>query len=297
MSGTGTNLSDIQSIRAAMEVALPTIAHGANERRPGYIYVPPSHAKALDPEATLVEGIRGSGKSFWWATLSSPKQRDAITKLFPNLRLPKDVSVKQGFGGEATVNNAPDQDTMAVLARNFNLGPRMIWKAVIATQVGFPYPFPAASTTWEDRVKWVAEHPEEYARLLAQADDDLIEKKQTTMILFDALDRLAEDWNGIRPLAKTLLQVALEMRSTRRIRLKVFARPDMLDDPSITGFADFSKLKGQQAQLLWRRVDLYALLFQCIGNSEDEDGANRFRSLSARVVRSEFCDGGWKRSD
>ena len=48
-----------------------------------FTYVPPSHARALDPEKTLVEGIRGAGKSFWWSALNSEPHRRYVASVFP----------------------------------------------------------------------------------------------------------------------------------------------------------------------------------------------------------------------
>jgi hypothetical protein len=79
---------------------------------------------------------------------------------------------------------------------------------------------------------------------------------------------MADDWQHVHQLAKGLLQVALDMRSTRAIRCKVFVRPDLLQDANVTSFADYSKLLANKASLAWQRGDLYALLYQCLGNAE-----------------------------
>lgn len=99
------------------------------------------------------------------------------------------------------------------------------------------------------------------------ADSTLASAGKVRLILFDALDRLAGDWPGIRLLAKGLLQVALDLRSCRSIRAKLFVRPDMLEDREILAFPDASKLLARKVPLFWRRMDLYALLFQCLENA------------------------------
>jgi len=40
----------------------------------------------------------------------------------------------------------------------------------------------------------------------------------------------------------------------------------MIEDREIMGFPDASKLIGKKVSLSWRKVDLYALAFQCLGN-------------------------------
>lgn len=249
--------------------------------KPEFTYVPPSHARALDLEATLVEGIRGAGKSFWWAQLASPSHRAFVQKSFPEARLPKSLKVSQGYGSGLSPAQAPDADVLSSLAAKYR--PRSIWRAVIALHVGFAGAY-AMLDTWDEKVGWVESNPEKFATQLEAADLRLEAAGEHQLVLFDALDRLAEDWLHINPLAKGLLQVSLDVRSTRRIRCKVFVRPDILQDQSITSFPDYSKLLAGKASLAWRRADLYALLFQCLGNASK--GSTDFQALVASILGS-----------
>lgn len=81
--------STIELIRAGIAVAAESLdqAQSTSVRSPAFTYVPPTHARALDVDATLVEGIRGAGKSFWWALLVSAKHRDFIRENFPEVDL------------------------------------------------------------------------------------------------------------------------------------------------------------------------------------------------------------------
>jgi hypothetical protein len=83
------------------------------------------------------------------------------------------------------------------------------------------------------------------------------------------LDLLADKWSDIRPIAKALFQFALDLRSYRSVRLKLFVRSDMIDDQEVFNFPDSSKLKAKKVSLEWSKADLYALMFQCIGNNPD----------------------------
>lgn len=237
-----------------------------------FTYVPPSHARALDPDNTVVEGIRGSGKSFWWAALHSESHRRFVASVFPETRISMNLTTSQGFGTHLPPDQAPSKDTLAQLANEYDL--RHIWRAVIATQVKFPSPYPSESK-WSEKVRWVVEHPENYDELLYRVDEALSQEGKTHLILFDALDRLADDWPRIRPIAKALFQVALDLKGCRSIRLKLFVRPDMIEDRDILAFPDSSKLLARRVSLAWRRVDLYALLFQCLGNAPT--GGESFR--------------------
>jgi hypothetical protein len=256
-----------ETIRQALIESLPENdqASSVPSADVAFTYVPPSHARALDPEKTLVEGIRGAGKSFWWSALNSEPHRRYVASVFPEARIGDNIETFQGFGPQLSPTKAPSKDALAQLIGAFS--PRHIWRAVVATHVGFTAPFPKGK--WPEKVQWVTKHPEEYDELIYQADGTLMRSGKMRLILFDALDLLADDWPGIRPLARALLQVALDLRACRSIRLKVFIRPDMLEDREISTFPDSSKLLAQKVGLAWRRVDLYALLFQCLGNAPD----------------------------
>lgn len=280
-------------IRQALLQSLPPVdqAGSHDERDPAFTYVPPSHAKALDPDCSVVEGIRGAGKSFWWSHLASEPHRRFIEAAFPDLRLPHETLAVQAFGAQATSQDAPSPDLLAKLIQAHP--PRAVWRAVLALKAAFPSPFPATAK-WPERVAWVAENPEAFDELLLQRDAQLDAQGSTLVVMFDALDRLADDWDGIRPLARGLMQIALEMRSTKRIRCKLFLRPDMLQDKAIIGFPDASKLLARRASLAWRKADLYALLFQCLANAGD--GGQVFRDLCAEALGLEWTKAseGWQ---
>lgn len=255
------------AIRSGIKEAAAVLAQDqATSTRPeAFTYVPPAHARALDIDATLIEGIRGAGKSFWFSLLASPKHVSFVRNSFPEARLPEGVNVKQGFGMGLSIGQAPNADTLTDLLDR-GVRERSIWRAVIAHLVGVGGLF-ATLPSWADRAEWVQNSPEQFAAAIEQADSELANKGQTTLILFDALDRMADDWQHINRLAKGLLQVALDMRSTRFIRCKIFARPDLLQAAEVTSFADYSKLLATKASLAWQRADLYALLYQCLGNA------------------------------
>jgi hypothetical protein len=260
-----------KEMREALLNALPEHDQTSRDpaRKPKFTFVPPSHARALDPESTIVEGMRGAGKSHWWSALNSEAHRKYLASVFPETRMNDSIEISQGYGVDISPHNWPSKDLLATLVKTYE--PRHIWQAVLAIHADFPAPFPRAQGKWTEMVKWVSEHAEDYDNLLYQVDQRLAQDKKLKLVLFDGLDRLANDWQGIRPLAKALFQLTLDLRSSRALRLKLFVRPDMLEDPEIRAFPDFSKLLAKRITLTWRRVDLYALLFHCLGN-EDTHG-------------------------
>ena len=265
--------------RSALLKSLPNIdeAGTSPNKEPAFTYMPPSHARALEPDNTLVEGIRGAGKSFWWTALNSREHRRFIASAFPEARINENITISQGFGaGQLDPKSSPSKDVLSNLVKDFE--PRQIWRTVVAYHVHFPIPFPR-NGNWAEKVQWVSDNPETYDEMLYSADQSRFNNEKSHVILFDALDRLADDWSHIRPLARSLFQVALDLRSCRSIRLKLFVRPDMIEDKEILAFADASKLLARKVSLAWRRLDLYALLFQCMGNAAGEGAEFRKHCL------------------
>jgi hypothetical protein len=265
----------VEETRQALMSALPDPdqATSAPQQDAPFTYVPPSHAMALDPENPIVEGIRGAGKSFWWAALVSDQHRRFVASAFPETKISNNVICSQGFGSSPS-RAYPSKDAIAKLSTGFEA--RHIWRAIIATQIDVPAPYPDSGTSWTERVGWVRDHPEEFDDLLYKKNAELGVENRARLVLFDALDRLADDWVAIRPLARSLLQVALDFRGYKSIRLKVFMRPDMLEDRQVLSFPDSSKLLARKVDLVWRRADLYALVLQCLGNAKS--GGEAFRN-------------------
>jgi hypothetical protein len=219
----------------------------------------------------LVLGIRGAGKSFWWAVLQSPQHRQMVEYLMPKSEIRKETIVSAGFGERSSPDDYPGKDTLVQLCRQFD--PRQVWRTIVLRKV-FPKTTgePLAQGNWADAVRWVDTHPEEVERKLYEADQLLENQGQHQLILFDALDRTADDWPTMLKIIRGLLQVLLEFRTYKRIRPKAFVRPDHLEDTKTADFADSSKVLNQKVELRWPRNELYGLLWQYLGN-EPVNGA------------------------
>jgi hypothetical protein len=114
---------------------------------------------------------------------------------------------------------------------------------------------------FRDLVVWVQSHVEAVDGLLTDLDNSLVKRGKTLLVVFDALDRLAKDWETTRTLTAALLRRALATRSYRRLRLKLFMRRDQFEDPALFEFPDGSKIKNTRVDLEWSSADLYMLLF------------------------------------
>ncbi|MGO8675552.1 MAG: hypothetical protein ACLQVX_06750 [Limisphaerales bacterium] len=261
------------AVRRAITDSIPKefAQYGADKVEPKFITCPASHLRALDPDCVIVEGIRGAGKSLWWTALKSPNVRAVLSEVFPPLRARSGLEFSCGFGAGSSPDEWPDKDILAAL-RQEHAEPRHIWRTVVGHHVFFDK---IPGDDWAKRTRWTAQHPEDFAKRLASSDRLLATENKTRLILFDALDHTAENWPELRQLVRALLQVALDARSLSSVRLKIFLRPDMLEDSQIIDFPDSSKLLGSRERLSWRQVDLYSLLWQRLGNARQ--GGQEFR--------------------
>ena len=147
--------------------------------------------------------------------------------------------------------------------------PRTVWRTVQAWQVA-PEGHPLrACGSWRERIAYVDAEPEAIDRLFLDRDAECDRQGVYLVILFDALDRSADDWKDMYRAIRGLVQTALEMRSYRRLRVKVFLRSDQFDEAEVGDFPDASKALSSMVELSWPRHELYGLLWQWLANGPD----------------------------
>jgi len=261
----------LTSARETMLAVLPSSTSSYGEApEPRFVHLPPSHTKALDPNVQVVVGMRGAGKSFWWAALQQESLRRLIAGRSQALRAVERAVVYVGFGEDPEPDLYPGRDTLAGLL-NDGYEPYFIWRTVVlhALSSGRDANVVGESPDWASRVAYVKTHPEATERFLYELDHQLDAKNRYALVLFDALDRSAHDWKEMHSLIRGLLENALELRPYKRLRLKCFLRSDQLDERSVANFPDASKVISEQVELSWPRRELYAMLFQYLGNAED----------------------------
>lgn len=248
-------------LKAGLLHALPNVAHEFdNSFDPSKVYLPEVNAKALHPDNTVIQGIRGSGKTFWFHALQNPQLRELFGS---QIGIDTKTMVTIGFGHSQIDNTFPQKNTLIELIQS-GFKPRLIWQTVVFNQVlsnKAPTSFTALNN-WRDQVLWTQIHPELVDKCFYDFDNYLEQNKQYHLVLFDALDHIADDWKTMNALVKGLLQVALETRSFKRIRIKIFARSDQL----VFNFPDASKVMSQTVKLKWSKHDLYGLLWQYLAN-------------------------------
>ncbi len=270
------------TIRQAMRSALPDDPVQKTLIEERFLYVPRSHLRALSTSAPLVLGMRGAGKSLWWNAL----QNETIRRLIPvdgasRSRTRALQDVKAGFG-ERQSRDYPDKDELRQLVEAHD--PRDIWRSVVLrhaapVEAGLPQ-------DWNRLIAWIKSNPSQVKTIILDADDGLLARKSELLIVFDALDRASDDWDRLRRLLRGLLQSLLEFQSLRAIGVKAFLRSDMVEDPQVYNFPDGSKLVKGAVDLDWPRRELYALLWQYLGNAND--GGQDFRVFATKITKQEW---------
>ena len=234
---------------------------------PDLVYLPPSHRKALDLDRLVVVGMRGAGKTFWWSALQTQAVRDLVDQGDTRRTGWSNIDVHVGFGTKPASGRYPDKDTLLNLIGR-GLEPRLLWWTVLARQIASREHPVARCERWSERARFVRENPEEIARLFEERDEEYALRGEHCLVLFDALDRCADDWQTMSRLIRGLLQSVLDLRSYRRLRAKVFLRPDQFSEPGIRSFPDASKLLSSSAELNWPRSELYGLLWHVLANGQ-----------------------------
>lgn len=271
---------------ACAREALGNLPEGTSyDERPDarYVHLPPSHVKAMNPNNMLVTGMRGAGKTFWWAALQERSIRRLIEQATGSSTLSEDTEVKTGFGIRPAPNDYPDKDVLRDLLR-IGFEPRIIWRAVQAWQLATADHPVRHTKNWKERINYVNREPETIARLFHERDAEFVSRGVLHLSLFDALDRCSDDWKDMYHLIRGLMQTALDIRSYKRLRVKIFLRSDQVDETRIADFPDASKVLSSSVELSWPASELYGLLWHSLVNGTHGDAFRRF--LSDQFLRS-----------
>ena len=263
--------------RDLLQQALPVaVDAGTIAPNPHTLFTPPTHRAALDPDATIVRGARGVGKTVWFRALQDPELRELAAQTYQIGRL-RAVVPLAGYGSELQPDRYPGPPVLADLLRS-GADPQDIWTAVLLTALEVPQ-LVGSEVKWAERVNWVRTNPEDREQVLAAADAEAGAQRVIKLLLFDALDALHPDRADTDRLVDGILRLALELRTrTRHLRAKAFIRHDMLDEAMLR-FPDASKLRSNAADLTWTAQNLFGLLFHYLGNADDS-AAESFRSAT-----------------
>ena len=256
---------DAERMRSALAELPDGTSHGEAPSL-GDVYFPQSHLKALHPDVLVVTGMRGAGKTFWWSALQNEAVRRLIGERYARAKLSGDTVLRTGFGVRPAADEYPGKDVLNRLLQD-GTEPRLIWRTVQAWQAARQDHPLRCRDDWSSRTAYVREHPEMIDRLFEHEDARLNEEGRHFVVLYDALDRAADEWRSMYRIIRGLLQTALDMRSFRRIRMKIFLRTDQLDKAEVGDFPDASKVLSSAVELDWPRHELYGLLWHHLGNA------------------------------
>ena len=238
--------------------------------RPELVYFPRSHLKAMDPNCLLVTGMRGAGKTFWWSALQHGTVRQLLAHHSTRGTFSDRTEVRIGFGVHRKPNEYPSKEDMRELMGR-GVEPRLIWRTVLAWQIAPNSHRLRRHDSWSTRVEYVRVNPEHVDDLLEACDREFHDEGDYCLILFDALDRCADDWQGMYSVVRGLMQTAAEMRAYRRLRPKLFLRSDQANRARTADFPGASKVLSSAVDLSWPRHELYGLLWHSLANGRNGD--------------------------
>lgn len=260
--------SDRTEIRAAV-ASLPsdvsTDGHGIQAPKLEEVYAPETHAAALDPAASVVQGARGTGKSFWAGVLGKKDLREAAVKAYPRLGLAQ-VEVRFGFTGLPGPEGVDKDkiDSLVPMAAGDDEARLFWWSTVLRALEP-----PDRSRTLGE-LRSLAADVEQREAVITKKARELESRGTTLLVVYDALDTVASSWPRRRLLTQALLEVVWAMRAWRAIRPKLFLRPDQLDDEGLR-FVELPKLRTGAVRLTWSGTDLYGTLFARLSLGEAKE--------------------------
>jgi hypothetical protein len=270
MKTPAEDMATLRSVVASWPAEASSDAHGIQSASEKELYAPASHAAALDPNAPIVRGARGTGKSFWASVLNKPALRKDAATAYPRLGL-DDVDVFLGFTGLPGPGIDKEKLDACVPPTGGSEDARRFWWATILRAVQQAQGKPAQLRS----LVRTASDVEARETILGNYEANARQRKRRLLIVYDALDTVAIDWPRRRLLTQALFEVVWGLRAYSTIRPKLFLRPDQLDDDALT-FVEMPKLRTAAVRLTWSGTDLYALLFVRLMLG---DGATPFSAL------------------
>jgi hypothetical protein len=243
-------------------------------------FLPSGHRGVLDWRRQLVVGNRGMGKSFWTHALLVPELRARLADTYDHRQL-KTAHVEIGFNGSTKVGAiAPTTDEISHFHAK-GTRPDLIWRAVLLRAALSILKGDGPASGLSGAIAALEADHNLFASELSRLDDVLVAERKTLLIVFDALDRLGEDWERIRVLTRALLGLAVNLQSFSAIRAKIFMRVDQFSDQELFRFPDSSKIRNDHVNLVWRPTELYSLfLFEIL---RDPSGAPALRDLAKHI--------------
>lgn len=279
-----------EALREQLLKALNSIPTDGSTSNWSDVYVPVSHLQALNPERMVVEGMRGSGKSFWTGVLVNTELRQALGNqlLGDDLKAAlASITHSKAIALDApnAANVFPSISALPQLLALPGVKPETIWSVAILQLFEVDPLLGMPSSTdpydlWEAPITWAGQNPGRVARALDLLEERLASKHQVALVIFDALDRVSHDLAEVSSVTAGLLRVMLNLRFAKGLRLKAFIREDVLAQAGAS-VVDGSKLLNNKVKLQWTQADLYGLAFYRTAQQ-----SSTFRTQFERIAKS-----------
>lgn len=255
------------------------------------VYIPQGHLKALQPQSMLIEGMRGSGKSFWSRVFTQPHLRHALSQsaidgwLKDELALITDC---KGILWDKTDNptSLPNKASVKNWLNSSGFDPMLFWAVIVLCQ--FPIddalgmPIGDTYDKWTVRIQWAQENPERVMRALHLRNEEQSLKAEQILVVIDGFDVVSTKFSHTQALMRGIFQLLLEFRYAKGLRFKVFVREDILKAAE-TAVSDASKLINEKVTLDWKPQDLFGLVFHFLAQQSPY-----FRSRFEDVIGQKF---------
>jgi hypothetical protein len=230
----------------------------------------PAFLQALDPSILLVLGERGTGKTELFEVL-----RHGGLAAVLNASRPGEGTGASDPGAEALTIGEDDWGHQAEVSKHFRTAPPdagvAFWLGLLARRVATldvaadcppPAAFDAVLNGREVAV-WATAATQQLGALYSWLEDvekALEARGRTLFVCYDQLDRTTLHYAELFAPLRALLQFWFEQRRRwRRLRPKIFLRPDLFDAETLA-FPDGSKFfRASYRELVWSRQDLYRM--------------------------------------
>ncbi|EPG3323471.1 TPA: hypothetical protein N2A03_005869 [Pseudomonas aeruginosa] len=271
---------DFNALRDAIR-AIPGDASndavGSNVAKVDELFAPESHSVALDPMTPIVVGARGSGKSFWSGVLGQKSTLTAASLAYPKLELNR-LDVRFGYTGLPAEGGVSSEAVENLVKSPAGIeDAKIFWWATIINAINGSK---GASESLSQCIK-AASDWEAREALIQTYETTLRAQGRLLLIVYDAVDTVAKSWARRRVLTEALFEVVWAMRAFSNIKIKLFIRPDQIDDDSLR-FVELPKLRAGAVRLNWQSTDLYGLLFSRLALSANKEVNSSFDNLLRR---------------
>jgi hypothetical protein len=292
------------TLREQLQKALEGISTDGSVDDWSNVYIPQSHLQALDPQRMVIEGMRGSGKSFWTKVLTDSELRQALVKQDIGTDLKESlnkiteshrIALDAGNNGTAF----PDSNHLEKLLTSPGVKPEIIWMVAILrlfpidSELGMPIASDKFDE-WTESVVWAGQNPGRISKGLFLLDKQLVQNQKTALVVIDAIDRASHDLSQVSSMGAGLLRILLELRFAKGLRIKAFFREDILSRVS-QSVVDGSKLLNNKAILQWSEAELYGLAYYRIAQ-QSSYFREQFKQITGWAWRKDnagrqFCEG------